>query len=97
MKKLLSILLVVSTVIVLTSCYTQRHIVGEGPKGNRVETTKTWYALWGLVALNNVDAREMAKGAKDYEIVTQMSFIDLLIGSFTSYVSIVPMTVEVRY
>lgn len=97
MKKILSIVLLTSLMLVVASCFTQRHIVGEGPKGNRVETAKTWYILWGLVPLNNVDTQKMAKGAKDYEIVTQFSFVDFLISIFTGYVTIYPMSVEVKY
>ncbi len=97
MKKALSILLIASFTLLFVSCFTQRHIVGEGAKGNRVETAKTWYVLWGLVPINKVDTNEMAKGAKDYEIITQFSFVDIIIGIFTSYVTIYPMSVEVKY
>jgi hypothetical protein len=97
MKKLLSIILLVSFTILVASCFTQHHVVGDGAKGNRVETSRTWYILWGLVPLNQVDTKEMAKGAKDYEITTQFTFIDYLIGFFTSIVTVYPMSVEVKY
>ncbi|MCX7879909.1 MAG: Bor family protein [Ignavibacteria bacterium] len=97
MKKLLSLILMISFTMLIVSCFTQHHVVGEGAKGNRVETARTWYVLFGLVPINKVDTKEMAKGAKDYEIITQFTFVDYLIGFFTSIVSIQPMTVEVRY
>ncbi|ROL58314.1 hypothetical protein D9V84_00860 [Bacteroidetes/Chlorobi group bacterium Naka2016] len=97
MKKLISILLLSSMVLILASCFTQRHIIGEGAKGNRVETAKTWYVLWGLVPINNVDTQQMAKGSKNYEIITQFSFVDIIISIFTSFITVYPMSVEVRY
>lgn len=83
--------------IITVACFTQHHVVGEGAKGNRVESAKTWYVLWGLVPINKVDTKEMAKGAKDYEITTQISFIDYVIGIFTGWITIYPMSVEVKY
>lgn len=97
MKKLIAGILLISMSIITVSCFTQHHIVGEGAKGNRVETTRTWYVLWGLAPINKVDTKNLAKGAKDYEITTQFSFIDVIISFFTGYVTIFPMTVEVKY
>ncbi len=97
MKKLLSIILLVSVTLLVASCYTQHHVVGEGAKGNRVETSRTWYVLWGLVPINKVDTKEMAKGAKDYEITTQFTFLDMVIGFFTGIITVYPMSVEVKY
>jgi predicted small secreted protein len=90
-----AILVVLIAMISLTGCYTMKHTVGAGAKGSQTESAKQWFALWGLVALNNPDTKEMAHGATDYTIMTQQSFLDGLIGMFTMAVTIQPRTVEV--
>jgi hypothetical protein len=52
--------------------------------------------LWGLVPINNVDTKVMAKGAKDFEIRTEMNAHDVVINSFTSAVTVYSRTVEVN-
>lgn len=94
-KKFIALMLIV--IFAFSGCYTQTHIVGDGAKGNNVEAAKSWYLLYGLIPLNKVDSKQMAGGAKDYTIMTQMSFIDFVIGIFTGIVTIQPMTVEVRH
>ena len=71
------------------------HVVGDGSKSGVKESARQWFVLWGLVPLSKVNSKEMAKGAKDYTVKTEMSVIDVVIGIFTSIVTIVPMTVEV--
>lgn len=81
--------------VLFTSCYTLTHTVGSGAAGSEKVAKKQWYALWGLVPINTVDSKEMAAGATNYTIVTKHSFVDLVIGFFTSIVTIQPKTVEV--
>jgi hypothetical protein len=90
-----AIIVALIATISLTGCYTIKHTVGAGAKGSQTESAKQWFVLWGLVALNNPDSKEMAHGATDYTIMTQESFIDLVIGAFTGVVTIYPRTVEV--
>lgn len=71
--------------VITVACFTQHHIVGKGAKSNRVEKARSWYVLWGLVPINKVDTKEMAKGTKDYEITTQFSFVDCIISIFTGF------------
>ncbi|MGQ9818995.1 MAG: Bor/Iss family lipoprotein [Candidatus Kapaibacteriales bacterium] len=98
MRKFIAVILLISLSIISFACFTQHHVIGEGAKGNQVVTERTWYVLWGLVPINKVDTKEMAKGAKNYEITTQFSFVDVLIGIFTGFFATVyPMTVEVKY
>ena len=42
--------------------------------------------LWvfSLVPINDVDTHKMAGGATDYEIQTQVDFIDAIVSGFTS-------------
>ena len=81
--------------ILFTSCYTMNHTVGTGASGTDKVVKKQWYALWGLVPINTVDSKVMASGASNYTITTRHSFVDLVIGFFTSIVTIQPTTVEV--
>lgn len=80
----------------LSSCYTHVHRIGQGAKTEQKISKKQWYILWGLVPLNDVDTHALAGDAEDYEIKTQHSFVDLLIGIFTGIVTIHPKTVTVK-
>lgn len=82
--------------LALSSCYTLTHTVGDGAKGGQVTAKKQWYALWGLVPINNVDSKAMAGGAENYTITTEHSFIDYVITAFTSVVTVTVQTVEVQ-
>lgn len=81
--------------VLLTSCFTSTHVVGSGGTGESVKA-KQWFALFGLVPLNTVNSQQMAGGKTDYTVTTTFSFVDQLIGMFTSIVTIRPMTVEVK-
>ena len=81
--------------VVLTSCFTTTHIVGSGGTGETAKA-KQWFALWGLVPINSVSSQQMAGGKTDYTVTTTFSFVDKLIGVFTGFVTIYPMTVEVK-
>lgn len=96
MKKLLSLLMLTAVLFVSVACYTHTHVVGDGAKGNSVVTERQWWILWGLVPINKVDTQTMAKGAKDYEIKTEQTFVDGIINMFTSMVTVGCQTVEVK-
>jgi hypothetical protein len=98
MKKVKSLLLVAvfALTLALSSCYTLVHTVGDGARGGQVTAQKQWYALFGLVPINNVDSKAMAGGAENYTITTEISFIDYVITAFTSIVTISVKTVEVQ-
>lgn len=93
-RKFVSILVMVS-LLVLIGCSAHHHTIGAGAKGNDSVSQKQWYILWGLVPLNNVDSQAMAGGATDYEIKTEQSFIDIVIGIFTNIITVHPRTVTV--
>ncbi len=94
MRKTVILILLFS--VLLTGCMTHMHVVGEGAKQGIVETERQWYALWGLVPINRVDTKEMAKGAKDYTIKTEQSGLDIIINIATSFATVYSRTVEVR-
>jgi hypothetical protein len=98
MKKVKSLLLIAvfALTLALSSCYTMVHTVGDGARGGQVTAQKQWYALYGLVPLNNVNSKTMAGGAENYTIKTEITFIDYVISAFTSWVTITVQTVEVQ-
>jgi len=79
----------------LVGCTANVHVIGDGPKSGVVTKQKQWYALFGLVPLNNVDSKVMAAGATDYQIKTVYNADDVLISIFTNYVTVSCRTVEV--
>jgi len=95
MKKIKSLLLIALFAFALTSCMTLQHTVGEGARGSSTNEAKQWYALWGAVPLNDVDSKQMADGADDYTIKSQVKFVDYIISAFTSVVTINVQTVSV--
>lgn len=93
MKKLA--VLAILAIFVLGACYTQTHTVGAGPQTGEVVQVRQWFVLNGLIALTEADSQEMAAGATDYEIVTEMNMMDIIIGMFTGMFTVQPMTVTV--
>jgi hypothetical protein len=93
-SKLAAIVLVLA--LVLAGCQTHVHVVGGGAQGGQVEEAVQWYALWGLIELNEVSSADMAGDAEDYTITTQYTFIDGLISYFTSIATINRRTVMVE-
>ena len=83
-------------VFLLSSCMTLNHVVGSGGSSDVSIEKKQWYALWGLVPINEVDSKAMADGASSYTITSQTKFVDLVISVFTGAVSVNVQTVSVR-
>ena len=94
MKKLVGVLLIFS-LLSLVSCFTNIHTVGEGAQGDETVSKKQWFALWGLVPLSEIDSQDLAEGASDYTVRTEFTPVDIIIGAFTSVISLQPMTVQV--
>ena len=82
-------------VLLLSSCMSLTHVVGTGASSSVITEKKQWYALWGLVPINEVDSKAMAGGASNYTINSKVKFVDYVISAFTSAVSINVQTVSV--
>ena len=95
MKKMAVLMVVVLIASFALGCAAHIHTVGAGPQQSGDETARQWYILWGLVPINDVDSKAMAGGASDYEIKTEISPIDFLIGIPASLVTIQSRTVTV--
>jgi PBP1b-binding outer membrane lipoprotein LpoB len=95
MKAKKSFLAIILLVFLLSSCMTLTHVVGNGGSSGVATEQKQWYALWGLVPINQVDSKAMAGGATNYTIKSQVKFLDYVISAFTSIVTINLQTVSV--
>lgn len=80
MKNFILILVIAFT---FSSCYVHKVQVGEGAQSGVVEKAKQHNFIYGLASGKTPDTQKMAKGSKNYEVVTKHSFIDLLISSIT--------------
>ena len=97
MKNILkSTILFLCLAFTISSCYTNTHIVGEGAQSGVKVEKKQWYALWGLVPIGSEPDTKAMAGKDDYTITTTHMFVDLLITSFTSLVTITVKTVEIQ-
>ena len=94
LKKVTSAVLIVNVLFVI-GCATHIHKVGNGAQGNDVMTQRQWYVLWGLVPINDVDSHTMAGGATDYEVKTEVNFVDAVISIFTGLLTVYPRSVTV--
>lgn len=94
MKKIIMALCIIS-LLVLSACATHIHKIGAGSSQGQATEARQWYVLWGLVPLNNVDSAQMAGGAANYEIKTELSPIDWVFNLFTGIVTIHSRTVTV--
>ncbi len=79
----------------LSGCFTTKHSIGSGGSGQTSESKMQWYALWGLVPINQVDGGAMASGATDYTIKTQISLLNYLFSVVTGFVTVYSQTVTV--
>ncbi len=84
MKKILiQTSLLLSLVGSLSSCYTQSYMVGDGPQKGVETVEKSHYLIYGLAPIKTADPVKMAKGATDYSVTIQHSFVDGLLNAIT--------------
>jgi hypothetical protein len=96
MKKALRLVVCIAVLgVSLSGCYTLKHEVGTGAAGGASVSETQWYVLWGLVPLGKVDSKAMAGGAANYTVVSEHTFVDILVTIITQYVSVVRQTVTV--
>ena len=94
MKKV-TIIIMLITLLALVGCATHIHTIGKGAQGGQTIETRQWYALWGLVPLNEVDTSTIAGDATDYEIKTEQNALDIILNIFTSAITVYSRTVTV--
>lgn len=96
LKRIGFVIMICLFVLAWAGCAAHIHKVGKGAMGNQYIEQRQWYVLWGLVPINEVDTVDMAAGANDYTITTELSALDVLINLFTAEISIVSRTVTVE-
>ena len=69
--------------ILLSSCYSHKFAVGEGPQTGVMVTEKNNFFLFGLVPGKVSDPQEMAGGAQNFEVEEVHTFVDGLLGAIT--------------
>jgi hypothetical protein len=94
-RKLVIALMLSGILLVGSGCMTLTHQVGNGAQTTQQEEKRQWYLLWGLVPLNEVDSQEMAGGATNYTVKSEVTIIDALIGAVLGWVTISSQTVTV--
>ena len=95
LKKSLALFLIVIFLVSFVGCAAHVHKIGVGAKKGIKTETRQWYALWGLAPLNEIDTRDMASDAKDYEIKTEAGAVDIIIGFFLGWITVTSRTVTV--
>jgi len=84
MKRFLSVL-VFSTALSITmsSCYSHKYIVGNGPQTGVDVSAKNNFFLYGLVPGKVSEPQKMAGDAQDFEVTEVHTFVDGLLGIIT--------------
>jgi hypothetical protein len=95
MKRLVTLVLVLTLVLGASGCYSLTHTVGSGPQTGVELSTRQWYILWGLVPLGAKDSADLAGGASNYRVTSEITVVDFLINIITGLVTIQSQTVTV--
>ena len=92
MKKGLSVLLcLIVFALPLSGCFYLKHTVGTGGSGQVMASERQWYAIWGLIPIGQIDSAKLARGAKNYTIESQVTFVDWLLGLLLN--ALIPTTI----
>ncbi len=84
MKKSIKLFVVLFTSsLLLTSCYSYTSVVGNGAQGNKEVTEWNHYLIIGLAPVGVSDSKEMSGGAENYEVHTRQTFINGLVAWIT--------------
>lgn len=74
---------VFAAAVLLTSCYSYTSVVGNGAQGQQKVTKWNHYVIGGLAPVGVSDSKAMAGDAKDYNVHTRHSFVNMLVGGLT--------------
>ena len=88
--------LAVALSVAATGCVTHQHVVGLGPTGTGSVSERQYYALFGLLQVNEVDTQRFAPELTSYAIDTRFSFSDLLLTAILLPFTVTTRTVTVR-
>ena len=82
-KSIFKFTLVLTTFLMLTSCFTYTYNVGQGAKTGVKVKKMNHYLINGLAPVDVSDPIKMADGATDYTVTIKHSFVDGLINAIT--------------
>ena len=72
-----------ATSLLLSYCYSYTSVVGKGAQGNQQITQWNHYLLSGLAPVGVSDSKQMADGAENYSVFTNLSFVNGLVSALT--------------
>jgi len=84
MKNILSVLAISTALsIMMSSCYSHKFVVGNGPQTGVDVTAKNNFFILGLVPGKVSEPQKMAGDAQDFEVTEVQTFVDGLVGVLT--------------
>lgn len=84
MKRILSVFAISAALsLMMSSCYSHKYVVGNGPQTGVNVTEKNNFFVLGLVPGKVSDPQAMAGGAQDFEVTEVQTFVDGLLGAIT--------------
>ncbi|MEM7199889.1 MAG: hypothetical protein AAF628_06465 [Planctomycetota bacterium] len=75
----------------LSGCHVHEHRVGGGAVGAGEHRMRQFYMFFGFLRLNQVEPQRYTANLSSYDIVTEFSFIDLVLSPL-----LLPLTVTSR-
>lgn len=69
--------------LAMTSCYTHQYSIGTGASTGLTIKEKNHYLIYGLAPVKTSNPQEMAKGAKNFDVKTEHTFVDGLLNAIT--------------
>ena len=67
----------------MSSCYSHKFVIGDGPKTGVTVSKKNSFLLYGLIPMKVSDPQKMAGGAKDFQVTEVITFTDGLLSVIT--------------
>jgi hypothetical protein len=98
LRRRIGIALVASGLLLLPGCFSMQHTVGRGPQAAPPVAVdhERWFALFGLVAMDDFDSKALAGGSHDYRVTTEFTFTDACVSALTSLATFYRQTVVVE-
>jgi len=84
MKKIISVLLISTTLsLMMSSCYSHKFVIGNGPQTGIDVTEKNNFFVLGLIPGKVSDPQKMAGDAQDFEVTEVQTLVDGFLGIIT--------------
>jgi hypothetical protein len=82
-KNFLKLAFVMGVCVMMTSCYTVTATIGNGSQTGEQVVGHNQFLIGGLVPVGIANVKEMAGGAKDYQVTVTHTFVDGLLSAIT--------------